>query len=113
MFRQYVRSGRESLEHLKNYEEIARRVKEIVGEKYGGVRVFVFGSVLKGRVTASSDIDLLIVSDEIAGSRDEAARLKASVLKRIGLGVPLEIHVATEKEFKWYLKFIDELKEID
>ena len=112
MFRQYIKSGRETLEYLKNYEEIARKVKEILEEKHEGFKVFVFGSVLKGKATAPSDIDLLIVSDEIAGDKDEAARLKAQILKRIGLGVPLEIHVATEKEFKWYLRFIDELKEI-
>jgi len=86
-------------------------VKEIVKTKYHNARVYVFGSALEGRYTASSDIDILIVDDSIHG--DEAAALKAEILMAFNLSAPLQIHIAAEKEFKeWYLKFIEKIQEV-
>lgn len=111
MFKHYIKSGEERLEHLAKYKYFAKKVKEIITKDYKNVRIYVFGSILKGRFTALSDIDLLIVFDKI--DADEAATLKANILKSVGLSVPLQLHVATTKEFKeWYLKFVDEVEEI-
>ena len=38
-------------------------MKEIVREKYEDARVLVFGSVVEGRITALSDIDILVICD--------------------------------------------------
>ena len=111
MFEQYIRSGRETLNHLRNYREIANSVKEIVRERYGEARVYAFGSVVEGKFTASSDIDILIVSDSIG--REEGSFLKADILRRIGYSVPLQIHVATHRELtEWYLRFVGKIEEL-
>ena len=44
------------LEYLQNYMKIARKVKEIVKKVDPNARVYVFGSVVKGKYTAASDI---------------------------------------------------------
>lgn len=111
MFEQYIKSGRETLGYLKNYREVAASVKKIIKEDYRDARVFVFGSVVRGDYTASSDIDILVVSDEV--DRESMARLKTKVLRRIGLAVPIEIHATMQREFDgWYLRFIAKLVEV-
>jgi len=106
-----VKSGREILEYLKKYREVAASVKEIVKEDYEDVGVYVFGSVVKGDFTASSDIDILLVFNEM--DKDDAVELKAKILRRMGFAVPLQIHIATQKEFKeWYHKFVDQFIEV-
>lgn len=111
MFEQYVKSGKEALEYLKNYREVATSVKEVIKEYYKDARIFVFGSVVRGEYTASSDIDILVVSDEV--NRESAARLKANILRKIGMAIPIEIHVTTRKGLDaWYLRFIDKLVEV-
>jgi predicted nucleotidyltransferase len=69
MFEHYLKSGKEALEYLSKYREVAKRVKEVVKTDYKDAKVYVFGSTIKGRFTAASDIDILIVCDEI--DRDE------------------------------------------
>ena len=111
MFKQYVDSGRERLESLREYREMAKKIKEIVTKKYEGAKVYVFGSVIKGEFTAASDVDILIVCDDI--DREKASELKADILRSIGLHAPVELHIATTREFKeWYLKFIGGVEEI-
>ncbi len=110
MFDQYVDFGKRTLEYLKRYEEIALTIKSLVRKKFKDASVYLFGSVLKGRVTALSDIDILIVCNI---DRSEAIKLKTDIIKRIGLDVPVQIHIATADEFNsWYKRFIDEMREI-
>ena len=54
-----------SLEILRNYREVALKVKEIVRKFDPEARVFVFGSVVKGKITAASDIDILIITKRV------------------------------------------------
>ena len=64
------------------------------------MQVVVFGSVVKGGFTASSDIDLLIVSDGIPVGAVRRAELKKSIEELAGLPAihPVEIHLATRRE---------------
>ncbi|MEM2883280.1 MAG: nucleotidyltransferase domain-containing protein [Nitrososphaerales archaeon] len=111
MFKQYINSGKERLELLTKYRELAAKVKEIVRNDYKDARIYVFGSVLKGRFTASSDVDILIVCDNI--DKDRRAELKVNILRTVGLYAPIELHIASTKEFKeWYMRFITEINEI-
>ncbi|MCC6020908.1 MAG: nucleotidyltransferase domain-containing protein [Thermoproteaceae archaeon] len=104
----YIEEGRRALEALGRYREIAKRVKEIVAGTVGGARVFVFGSVLTGRYTAASDIDIFVVAGV---DRETAARLKAEIYKQVD--APLEIHVATPEQFeRWHRRFVDALEEV-
>jgi hypothetical protein len=108
-FEVYVKSGAEILKQLGNYREVARKVKSIVDTVWKDSRVFVFGSVVKGKQTALSDIDILIVVDGV--SREQAYIVKSKIYSTID--APMEHHVASTEEFEhWYMRFIDKLEEI-
>lgn len=90
------------LEYLKNFREIAEKVKEIARTIDPKIRVFIFGSVVRGRYTALSDIDVLIVVENLNKKYD----IMTKIYKEIE--APIELHVTTKELFeKWYRKIID------
>lgn len=106
----YLEFGREKLEQLKSYRSIAKKVKEIIQKRLGKVEMYVFGSTVEGEPTASSDIDILIIVDNV--KRDEIYRIKAEVYELIK--APLELHIVSKMEFEnWYKRFINKLEKID
>lgn len=89
------------LDYLKNYREVARRVKEIVAQIDPEADVYVFGSVARGDYTAASDIDVLVVT-----RRFELRHLiMVEVYRQVE--APIELHVATPEMLeRWYRRFI-------
>jgi len=89
-----------SAEALRDWRVLARRVAEAARSILGEVQVVVFGSVVKGGFTASSDIDVLIVSDGMPVGAVGRAELKKSIEELAGLPAihPVEIHLATRRE---------------
>ena len=57
---------RSNLDYLRNYRSVAGKVKEIVVRIDPNAKVYVFGSVVRGRYTAFSDIDILVVTEKIS-----------------------------------------------
>ena len=109
-FDSYIESGAEVLKHLKNYRKIARRIKEVARKRCGSARVIVFGSVVKKRVTALSDIDVLIICDL---DEEQRIKLRTEIIKELGYDVPVELHIASEEEFRrWYRRFLDSFEEV-
>jgi len=108
-FEAYVESGRKILEQLGNHTEIAKKVSRIVREAWPDAKVYLFGSVLEGKYTAMSDIDLLIVVDGV--DREEAYRVQAMIYGKIE--GPLELHVASAAQFdRWYRRLTNHFEEI-
>ena len=103
----YIDSGRWALERIRRYREVALEVKRALGELGVEARVYVFGSAPRGRYTAASDIDILIVAEL---DRETAQRVKAELYRRID--APIELHIATPRELDWYMRFIDTYIEI-
>ncbi len=88
-------------EYLRDYMKVAREVKAIILEIDPNARVYVFGSVVKGRYTASSDIDILVITDKI----EERDRMRVRVYKLVE--APVELHLATPETFNnWYRRFL-------
>ena len=88
---------------LKNWRRIAEKVKTIVHEIDPDAKVYVFGSVVRGRFTGASDIDVLIVTKRIDRKYEIMARVYSE------LEAPLELHIVTPDMFrKWYKRFINE-----
>ncbi|MCD6591676.1 MAG: nucleotidyltransferase domain-containing protein [Thaumarchaeota archaeon] len=109
-FDSYVESGAEVLKHLKNYRKIAEKIKGIARRRCRNARVIVFGSVVENRVTALSDIDVLIICDL---DKEERVKLKAEIRRQLGYDVPVELHIASEEEFRrWYRRFLDTFEEV-
>ncbi|MEM3046874.1 MAG: nucleotidyltransferase domain-containing protein [Candidatus Bathyarchaeia archaeon] len=107
-FEAYIEPGAKALEQLNNYRQAAKRAKEIINAFWSDAKVYVFGSVLEGKITAASDIDILIVADGV--SREEAYRAKAAVYKAVD--APVELHMASTAELEhWYKRFLDKLEE--
>ena len=70
---------------------------------------YLFGSVVNGKNTKYSDIDLAIVSDSFTGSRyDDRVKLNPYILK---INTSLEVHPFTTKEFKANNPFAKEIME--
>ena len=105
----------EAIKYRKYFEnpvELGKKVKEIISKYVRDIEVYVFGSVVRGRYTASSDIDILVVTP-IKLSREDIYRLKTEVI--VSIDAPLELHIVSRDEFEnWYKRFIskEELHEI-
>ena len=99
-----VEFARRTLESLRNWRSLAAAVKEAVLRMCPDARVYVFGSAVEGRITAASDLDVLVVCDL---EREEAVRLKAEVLREVGLDAPVEMHVVDERGLSWYERSAD------
>ena len=61
------------------------------------VRVIVFGSVATGSFNSDSDIDLLVVLDEVDDARFESVRLRRALR---GVGVPVDVIVMRSDRFE-------------
>lgn len=90
------------LEYLRDFRGVARRVKEIARTIDPGAKVFVFGSTVRGRYTALSDIDVLVVIEDPGRKYEIMTRVYGEV------EAPVELHVVTRELFeRWYKRFID------
>jgi len=78
-------------------EKIAEAVRKIVHFEQPR-KVIVFGSAVQGRVTAHSDVDILVVTrEEVESPRQESIRIRR-VLR--GLSMPMDILVISEKRLQ-------------
>ncbi len=98
------------IEDEKYYKEplkYARKIKTRAEELLGKVEVYLFGSIVKGNYTIGSDIDILVVAEEV--SNEERGKIRSELLKTVGFFSPFEIHLVNKKIFEvWYKKFIKE-----
>ena len=102
----------EERKFFKRYRDYAKMIKEVAIKELKDARVFVFGSVIEGKHTPSSDIDVLVVSPNMPKSMEERAKIRAKMLRRVGVIAPFEIHLVNPKEFEWYRKFVKKFEEI-
>ncbi|MEM3151540.1 MAG: nucleotidyltransferase domain-containing protein [Candidatus Bathyarchaeia archaeon] len=94
---------------FKDYLNVAKRVKAIVQDIDLSAQVHLFGSTVKNKATAISDIDILVVTEMLERKYD----IMVKVYK--ALKEPLELHVINKAMFDgWYRRFIskEELVEI-
>ena len=101
-----IESANEKRKYFRNYLTYAKKIKEIATKLLGKSEVFVFGSVVEGKHTPSSDIDILIVSENVPKSLEDRAKISAKILKEIDIFAPFELHIVNEKEFEWYRRFL-------
>jgi len=89
-------------EMVKDWKFWSKRIGDAAKSILGQCEVYVFGSVVKGLNVGSSDVDILIVSDNIPERCKERGNLKAHIEEEAGLPLyhPFEIHLATSREAK-------------
>ncbi len=90
---------------LKNWRELAKKIKEVVLRIIPDAEVYVFGSVVRGEFTAASDLDVLVVSDSIPKDHRKRIELKILIEDALSLGPNLvELHPVTIEESKWFFE---------
>ncbi|BBG23148.1 nucleotidyltransferase domain-containing protein [Sulfuracidifex tepidarius] len=107
--------GLEYIQYLENnWRKIAERVKE-VAKTLGKVdKVVVFGSVIKGEVTGSSDLDIAVFYDEDLTDKEKIRRT-LEILNRVDEEIAdINLQVMNRDEEDFFLnKFVDKYVEID
>ncbi len=104
--------AREERKYFENYMHYAELIKKKAESLLGKVEVYVFGSVVERKHTAASDIDVLIVSENVPRTQWERAKIKGTILKEIDVFAPFEIHLVAPKEFEWYRRFVRSMKRV-
>lgn len=88
-----------SEENRRVYEEVVRKIKDLImkmAEKLQPKLVILYGSFVRGDWHQGSDIDLLLISDNIPPSPKD----RWDILYTVIMGFPIEPHIYTTKEFK-------------
>ncbi len=101
-----AQTAEEERKYFENYMEYAKLIRELAEGLLGNAEVYVFGSVVEGKSTPASDIDILIVSENTPHRQSERAKVVGEIIKAIDIFAPFEIHVINYKELKWYERFI-------
>jgi predicted nucleotidyltransferase len=70
------------LEMLRKWKEYGDRIAEAASHVLGECEVFTFGSVVEGRATGGSDVDILVVSRNLP--QGDRSHLKALIEERAG-----------------------------
>lgn len=96
---------------LENWRTIVKKMAAAFKEILPDAEVYVFGSVIEGRATGGSDVDVLVVSDMIPKVPHGRAEVKVAVIERLGLPLhhPFEIHIVSRDEAEWYRKHVKKL----
>ena len=102
--------SKERRKYFDNYKHYAKLIKDAVNLE--NVEVGIFGSVIEDKHTMASDIDVLIISDDIPKKLDERAKILMELSKVLGPFHPFELHLITRREFEWYKIFIKNYVEI-
>ncbi len=105
--RRGVRARLQRAEIVRNWREWIPRLVEAAREVLGeGVEVYVFGAAAEGRLTAASDVDILVVVGEPPEDFFDLERLKEVLETRAGLPRrhPFEVHVVGREGAEFYLR---------
>ncbi|MDK6028655.1 nucleotidyltransferase domain-containing protein [Ignisphaera sp. 4213-co] len=103
-FKIYIEYSKRIRETFSNPIEFLKKVKEDILKMLPNAEIYLFGSVSRGKYTLSSDIDVLIVVDNLEGVDVDLVKAK---IKKKYIDNPLEIHLIDRKILKnWYSKFI-------
>jgi len=93
------------LEYYRNLKKNLEYIKKRALKRLRDAKVYIFGSVVEGKyIPGKSDIDVLIVSNNIPKTVSELVKLKLEILGDLGYLNPFEIHFADEELFKHYSK---------
>lgn len=95
---------RSRAEIVKDWKVSAKKIANAAKTLMPDAEVYVFGSVIRGDATGGSDVDMLIVSQNISEKALEQAKIKVEIEEMAGLPLypPFEIHLATKDKSKQY-----------
>ncbi len=101
---------RESVErrrwYFDNLDRVVNMIRGVLDGLFREYEIYLFGSVAEGDYTMASDIDILVVSAEVPRQVSRRSEIVSRIYSAVGLDAPLEIHLATPREFQWYRRFM-------
>ncbi|MEO2241740.1 MAG: nucleotidyltransferase domain-containing protein [Euryarchaeota archaeon] len=102
------------LKYVRRWRRWARRIAEVVRRRVDPrAEVIVFGSVVKGRATGGSDVDVLIVTERARELRPHEVREIVEEELNLPEDHPFEFHLATPREFETrWRRFLDEYERV-
>jgi len=83
--------------HMDDEQQLLTQVVSRLRTSSSPARVILFGSVATGSATADSDLDLLVVLDDVADARAESIRLRDALGD---LGMPIDVIVMSTERFE-------------
>lgn len=102
----YVDEGLRFSKFVSGLKEFLGDLKREVLGLLPDAELYLFGSVARGRYTAASDIDILIITG--LDDDDLLERIRTS-LKRKFINHPLELHLVKRTMYdRWYSRFLPE-----
>ena len=102
----FMEIGLERAKMLREWKTWVQRIARIAQELLPDVQVYVIGSVVRGDQVGGSDVDILIISQNVPRKAIERAEIKALIEEKLELPPyhPFEIHLLTPQEAQLYLK---------
>ncbi len=93
---------RERSKILKNWKENVEKVASGAHSLLKNCEVYAFGSAITGRLTAASDIDVLIIAEDLPKKIMKRAKLKVRIerLAKLPACHPIQIHLIEKDELK-------------
>lgn len=100
---QFVESAEKEAELTKRADDWvfrSRKIAEAAEKAIGPSRLYVFGSVIRGQKTGPSDVDILIVSDNLPKDGRSRGEVQAAIEEPTGLPLAhsFETYLATSNE---------------
>lgn len=95
---------------LGNWDKLSHAIAYILKEVVPDVEVYAFGSVLEGRVTGTSDLDLLIAIPDDLNERETHVLLSRMLEDKLGSAAfMIDLHVVNKGRlgkppYSWWLK---------
>ncbi len=89
------------LEMSEITEKVIQEIKNRIVDYFQPEKIILFGSYGYGKPRIDSDVDLLIIKEDVKSKRKEAVRIR-KILR--GLKKSFDIIVTTPKEFEFYGK---------
>jgi len=85
---------------LKNWKDITEALTNSAKKILGDVEVVPFGSIVEGKGTAMSDLDILIIAKDLPKNAFNRAQIQCKIEEATGLPPfhPVQIHLATSVE---------------
>ncbi|WP_048152012.1 nucleotidyltransferase domain-containing protein [Palaeococcus ferrophilus] len=104
-----IERGRKRYLMIKNYGRYLPAIKRACEAVFGECELYVFGSVLIGKFTAGSDVDLLIKVKKVPKSLRKRAELEARIEELAGLPDyhPFELHIVDNEGFRRYRELLN------
>ncbi len=103
-----LRARLEIIKLLREWMYWAKRIANAARNILGDCEVYVFGSVVEGRATGGSDVDILIIADRLPRRILDRCAIKVRIEEEAGLPWyhPFEIHLVDRREASWYMRYI-------